>query len=380
MPPEFSELRAASPVTRVIFPTGHSGWLVSTYECVQKVLTDRRFSRAAINRPGAPVMRPIIPDSQSVLKKDGADHVRLRKLLAPAFCASAVQGLRAKMTVTAESLLDDMTAAGPPADLVAAFAHPLPRSLIFDVLGVPQDDHHLLEEVFSRLLSVSPDSAEEIKEARGDLDTYMTELIETKRTAPGDDLLSRLISAHDNEGRLSTQELKDAGWSVLLAGRGPLTFSIVNSILRLLRQPELMELLRSQPDLLPGAVEELLRMNPVAVGNAVLRIALEDVELGEVTIRAGEAVIPAILSANRDETVFPDADTFDIRRSPNPHLAFSKGYRYCLGARLARLQLQIALKALLTHFPNLALACAESELTIRNDRVFLAPAKLPVTW
>ncbi|GAA2628899.1 cytochrome P450 [Actinomadura fulvescens] len=380
VPPEFAELRAGCPVARVAFPTGYEGWLVSSYEHVRTVLTDPRFSRAAINRPGAPVLRPIIPGSQSLQKKDGADHARLRRVLAPAFSPAAARRLRPFIARTAGSLLDDMVAAGPPADLVGAYARPLAMSVVCRVVGVPDSDHRCLDDVSSRLLGLSFDSADEIRRARAQIDAHMARLLDAKRAAPGQDVLSDLVRVHDEDGRVTGPELLDAGWSLVLAGRGPLAISIANGVLRLLRHPDQLDLLRARPDLLPGAAEELLRINPFAVGNSLLRIAREEVRLGDVTVAAGQAVIPAIMSANRDESVFPEPDTFDIRRTPNPHLAFGKGYRYCPGAHLARLQFTIALRILLTRLPRLELACDERDITLRNDRALFAPAELPVSW
>ncbi|GAA2628893.1 cytochrome P450 [Actinomadura fulvescens] len=379
VPPEFAELRAGCPVARVAFPTGYEGWLVSSYEHVRTVLTDPRFSRAAVNRPDAPVMRPIIPDSRSLLKKDGAEHARLRKIAVRAFSVASVRELRPFIARTADSLLDDMVEAGPPADLVSAYAQPLAMAVICRVMGVPYEDRQAIASWFGRLLGLFPNAAGEISAARWELDAYISELVDAKRSAPGDDALSSLISAHDN-GELTGRELTDLGWSLLFTGYPSQWISIANAVLRLLRHPDQLDLLRARPNLLRGAVEESLRVNPFSVAGILLRIALEDVRLGGVTIRAGESVVPAAISANRDESVFPDADTFDIRRTPNPQLAFGKGPHFCLAARLSRVEIEVALKAILRRLPGLEVAGGGNEIRVRDDMVLYALTAVPVTW
>lgn len=376
----YERLRAGCPVARVRFATGDGGWLVTRYEDVRTVLTDSRFSRAAAARPDAPRMRPLTPDPATILSMDPPEHTRLHKLVARAFGKKQIERLRPFVERTAQELLDAMERKGPPADLVADLGMPLPVAVICQLLGVPFGDRGRFCHWADVMLSLGSHGPEEVRAARTDLAGYLAELIGAKRREPGgDDLLSVLIAARAEGDRLSEQELVVFGVTLLIAGYHTTSSTFANGAVQLLTRPDLTARIADRPELVPGAVEEILRYSTAGVNGGTIRVATEDVELGGVLVRAGEAVLPAITSANRDEAVFPDAAVFDPERERNPHLAFGLGVHYCLGSQLARLELTVALHGLLTRIPGLRLAVPAAELTCTSGVIRNVTA-LPVVW
>jgi cytochrome P450 len=222
--------------------------------------------------------------------------------------------------------------------------------------------------------------ADEIKASVGKLRAYLAELIAAKRAAPSDDLLGALGRAHADEGRLAEDELLTFGMTLLAAGYHTTTAAITHAVFHLLREPGRYASLRDDPGAIPAAVEELLRFGQIGGGAGAIRIAVEDVELGGVTVREGEAVIPLFNSANRDPEVFADPDTLDLRREANPHIGLGHGIHFCLGAPLARLELQVVLEVLAARLPGLRLAVEEDVITWREGLAFARPEELPVAW
>ncbi|GAA3072960.1 hypothetical protein GCM10020000_67240 [Streptomyces olivoverticillatus] len=216
--------------------------------------------------------------------------------------------------------------------------------------------------------------------ARADIARYLAELIEAKRREPaGEDLLATLIDAREAGESLSEHELVVFGVTLLIAGYHTTSSTLANGALQLLRRPEALARLARHPEGVAAAVEEILRFSTAGVNGGTIRVATEDVELGGVLVRAGEAVLPAITSANRDEDVFADADAFDPGREDNPHLAFGLGAHYCLGSQLARLELTVAVEQLVRRFPGLRPAVPEEDLTL-TPAVIRNLTALPVTW
>jgi cytochrome P450 len=380
-PPEYAWLRAEAPITRVNTPYGHVVWLVTRYADVRAVLADNRFGRTPLTAPDAPRINPLPAPGASILSADLPEHSRLRRLVAGAFSVRRIEQLRPHVEQITARLLDELADSGPPADLVAGLTLPLPVTVICELLGVPYADRERFGVWARTLQSLTAHTAEEMVVARQELGSYLADLIETKRREPSDDLLGYLVGVRDEqEDMLTEAELITFGATLVLAGHETTANHLADAVVVLLRYPEQAVLLRERPELIPTAVEELLRYAPTDNGS-LLRIALQDVELGGKTIRAGEAVCAAEMSANRDETVFPDADQLDITRTDNPHLSFGHGIHRCLGAQLGRMEMQVALAALLDRFPGLRLAVPEEHLTWRRGGLLLrGPQALPVTW
>ncbi|WP_066941491.1 cytochrome P450 [Microtetraspora fusca] len=378
--PEFDRLRADRPVARVTFPTGDTAWLVTGYEDNRTVLSDPRFSRALTTRPGAPRLQPIPPDPASLFSMDAPEHTRLRRLVAPAFGNRRMAALRPVIEREVELLVDGLVAAGPPADLVSGLARRLPITVICELLGVPTADRERIAGWVDVLLSLTRFRPEDVARARADLKGYLEGLVAAKRESPADDLFSELIAARDSGDALSEEELVMMGATVLTGGFLSTASEIALSFLCLFRHPEQLAALRARPELLPSAVDELLRYNALTTGGGLLRVASEDVRLGGVTIAAGEAVLPAISAANRDPDVFDEPGRFDVTRESNPHLTFGLGIHYCLGARLARIELELALAVTLRRLPGLRLAVPVGELRAEGGHLIRGLPELPVAW
>jgi nocardicin N-oxygenase len=378
--PRYAQLRAEEPATRVRLPYGTECWLVTRYEDVRAVLSDPRFSRArAAGREDTPRVTPEAAPAGSMLSMDPPEHSRLRRLIARAFTPRRVREFRPRTQEIVDGLLDEIEQAGPPADLVEGLALPLPVSVISQMLGVPREDHHRFRDFSATILSTTAHTREEIVAARAALEEYLAELAEQRRRQPGEDLMSALVLAHDDD-KLTDRELTQTGITLLVGGHESTASQFASSVYLLLSRPEQWARLREHPELVSSAVEELLRYIPLGSGGAFARIATEDIELGGVLVRAGEAVVASTNSANRDQDVFADPELFDLAREPNPHLAFGGGVHVCLGAQLARAELQVALGSLLSRFPGLRLAASAEEVPWKEGTLLRSPRRLEVDW
>ncbi|GAB3488736.1 cytochrome P450 [Amycolatopsis cihanbeyliensis] len=378
--PRYAELRAERPAMRVRLPYGAECWLVTRYEDVKTVLADHRFSRArTAGREDTPRVTPEAAPAGSILSMDPPEHSRLRRLIARAFTSRRVREFRPRTQEIVDGLLDEIEHTGPPADLVESLALPLPVSVISQMLGVPPGEHHRFRDFSAMVLSTTTHTREEVVAARAALEEYLSELAEQRRRQPGEDLISALVAAHDDD-KLTDKELTQTGITLLVGGHESTASQFASSVYLLLSRPEQWALLRERPELVPSAVEELLRYIPLGSGGAFARIATEDIELGGVLVRAGEAVVASTNSANRDEEVFADPAELDLTREDNPHLAFGSGVHVCLGAQLARGELQVALGSLLARFPELRLTRPAEEVPWKEGTLLRSPRSLPVTW
>lgn len=362
---------------RVALLGGSEAWLVARHADVRQVLADRRFSRAAALAKGAPRMvggDPLLP--AAILNMDPPEHTRLRKLAAGMFTAHRMERLRPRIRQATTDLIEAMAAGGPPTDLMAAFALALPVLAICELLGVPQGDRHRFRAWTDAGAALTEAEVIEVVQA---LKAYMAELVNVNRHEPTDSVLGALVAARDEHGQLSEEELVTFGVFLLVAGHETTARQISNGIVLLLRQPDQWSRLAGEPALVPCAVEELLRFTPFGVPVADVRIATEDVELTEMTVRAGEAVLASIVAADRDATVFAAPDRLNLGRADNPHVAFGHGIHHCLGAPLARVELQEAFTALPRAFPSLRLAVPEENLTWMG-LFSRRSSTLPVTW
>ncbi|MBO2450845.1 cytochrome P450 [Actinomadura barringtoniae] len=373
--PRFGSVRRAAPVTRVRLVGGGEGWLVTGWEEARRVLADPVFSRAlAVGRSAGARRETFIADM------DPPEHTRVRRHAVTAFTHRRVRAMRPRIVEVVDRLVGVMVAGGAPADLVEGLCLPLPVVIICELLGVPEGDRRRFKEWSDAFLSVSAYSAEQVRDAHQSLDAYLAELIARRRAEPADDLLSALVRVTGQEGGLTEDELINLGVGLLIAGYETTASQLTNLSFTLLTHRELWERLVSEPGLLPVAIEELLRYVPLGSDTGMPRVAARDVELGGARIRAGETVVVARPAANRDEAVFGDAESIVIDRGDNPHLAFGHGIHHCLGAHLARLELQVAIGALLARFPALRLAVPESALQWKVGLSVRGLHGLPVTW
>ena len=378
--PRYATLRREKPLSRVQLPYGEPVWLATGYDDAKVVLSDRRFSRAAAVGRDQPRARPYPAGAGTMISLDPPEHSRLRRLVTKAFTARRIEALRPRVQQTADDLVNAMLDRGAPAELVEDFALPLPITVICELLGVPVEDRGRFRLWSDAFLSTTKFTLEEVTEYRSRLRAYITGLIAQRREAPRDDLLSALVAARDDEDRLSEEEMLSMAETILVAGHETTATQIPNSVYTLLTHPEQLAALRADLDLIPRAVEELLRFVPLGSGGMQPRYALEDVELAGVTVRKGEPVIAALLSANRDENVFTNADRLDLRRQEASHLGFGHGPHHCLGAPLARMELQVALRTLLSRLPGLRFADSEHDIVWKTGVSTRGPERMPIAW
>jgi len=372
----YTAAREAEGLVRVKMTYGEPAWLATRYADARLVLGDRRFSRAMEKEKDAPRRSPMQRDG-GILQMDPPDHTRLRTLVAKAFTMRRVELLRPRVAELAAELIADMKAAGAPADLVDAYALPIPVAVICELLGVPVADRPKFRVWSDAALSTSGLTPEEFERNREELRDYMRGLIAEHRSAPQDDLMTALIEARDTRDRLSELELVDLCVGILVAGHETTASQIPNFVYALLDQPGQWERLCADPDLIPAAVEELLRFVPLRAGAGFARYATEDIEVGGVLVRAGEPVLVAVGAANRDRLRFDDADGLRFDREDNHHLGFGHGVHHCLGAPLARLELQEALRALVTELPGLHLA---GDIVWKTQMLVRGPRSMPIGW
>lgn len=380
--PEYAHLREHEPMSRITLPYGGDAWLAVRHEDVRTVLSDPRFSRAALLEPAREVPRTsprrlVDPTLHTV---DPPEHNRLRRLVAAAFSPRQINRLTEYSQRITDDLLDRIEDAGPPADLIAGLAMPLPIAVICEMLGVPVADRDQFTGWVDVALATTAYSPEEIHVAFEALNAYLTDLVAARRREPSDDLLGALVAARDNEGRLSEEELVALGVTLLYAGLDTTSAHIGNYVYLLLTNPGQLDALRADPGLLDRAVEELLRYTPTVTSAGFTRIATEDVELGGVLVREGDAVMVHLDVANRDERVFECPEKLDITRKPNPHLAFGFGPHFCVAAQLAKAELRVALGTLLRRFPGLRLAVESEGLDWRRGRMVRGLDQLPISW
>ncbi|MBX7547853.1 cytochrome P450 [Streptomyces sp. NPDC048665] len=372
----YERARDTPGLLRVQLPYGEPAWLATRYADARLVLGDQRFSRALALVHDEPRASEGKRDS-GILSMDPPDHTRLRSLVAKAFTVRQVEKLRPQIKELTSTLLDEMESAGPPADLVDRYALPIPVAVICRLLGVPEEDRPRFRAWSDAALSTSSLTAEEFDRNREELRAYMSQLIGAHRKEPRDDLMTALIEARDHDDRLSELELVDLCVGILVAGHETTATQIPNFVVTLLDHPEALSLLRAEPELITGAVEELLRFVPLGSGAGQPRYAKEDVEVGGTLVRAGEPVLVAVGAANRDALRFTSAGTLDITRSGNAHLGFGHGVHHCLGAPLARLELQEAIGALVARFPRLHIA---GDITWKTEMLVRGPRVMPVGW
>ncbi|MFD3478231.1 cytochrome P450 [Streptomyces sp. NPDC058695] len=382
--PFYRQLREDGPVRRAVLAGGLEAWLVTRYEDGLAALSDSRLS-SDVRDASDPRLLERLPATEresmlrTMLRSDPPDHTRLRRLVSKAFTARRVAELRPRVQEITDGLLDAIVPAGK-AELVEDFALPLPVTVISELLGVPvadrNDFHRWTDDMI--LQGAEPPDPARMDRAWRQMRSYLTGLLRDKRARPGDDLISALIATRDEGHQLDEDELIAMAFLLLVAGYITTVNLIGSGIAALLAHPDQLQMLRDDPELLPGAVEEFLRYDgPVNPG--IARFAREDVAIAGVAIPRGATVLVASAIADRDPARFPDPDRLDITRQDNAHLAFGHGIHYCLGAPLARLEGQIAMGTALRRLPHLSLAVPPRELRWRSGGL-RGPERLPVTF
>jgi pentalenic acid synthase len=366
------------PVVRARLYDGRPAWLITGHEEARKVLLDAATFSSDRQHPAYPALAPRFEAARKVrnfIGMDPPEHTGQRRMLISSFTAKRVAALRPAITEIVDRLLDDVVRHGPGVDLVPTFALPVPSVVICRLLGVPYADHEFFEHQ-SRRIANGTSSAEETADAFGRLRTYLHGLIEAKRGGDGEDLLDVLVAEQLEEGTLTTADLVDLALLLLVAGHETTASALALGVVILLEHGAEGE--ATDPTRVNGVVEEVLRHTTVA--DAVGRFATRDTQVAGVRIAAGDAVMVALSAANRDPLVFPDPDRFAPSRGTRNHVTFGYGAHQCIGANLARAELEIALSRLFTRLPTLALAVPAAELDTKEAGGVQGVRSLPVVW
>lgn len=363
----FGELRAKDPVH---WNERWGGWILTRYDDIVKIYKDPRVSSdrvSYLSKKLCPAERETLAPSLSILSDwivfvDPPKHTRLRQLVSKAFGLRRIAELRPRVERLVDTLLEPIVGAGD-FDLIADFAYPLPVTVIAELIGVPHEDNDLLNR-WSKEIALVIVSALDVddrhsrsQQALLEFSDYLREFLERRRIEPGDDVISTLIAAKEDGVQLSDEEIIATCSMILFAGHETTTNLIANGVLALLRNPDQLTKLNHDPSLIPSAVEECLRYDCPA--KAITRIAGEELEVGGKRIEKGQRMLLVQGAGNRDPDVFPDPDRFDITRDPNPHLAFARGPHFCLGAPLARLEMEVVLERLFRRLPTLRITTEE---------------------
>ncbi|MYW97893.1 cytochrome P450 [Amycolatopsis rubida] len=381
-PAAITALRETRPVSPMLFPDGHEGWLVTGYDAVRQVMSDARFSsrldigvvHVPYETPGMPVATEPSPQIPGLfISMDAPGHTRLRRKLTGAFTVKRMKQLEDGIIAITEQQLDAVARLAPPIDLVREFALPVPSLVICELLGVPCADRETFQANSSKFMERDV-NLEDKMAAFGAMMGYLGQLCTDKRAEPGEDILSDLARDED----LSVEELTGMAFLLLLAGHETTANMLSLGAFALLEHPAQLAELRTDPTLFANAVEELMRY--LSVADIFYRYATEDVELGGETIPAGSTVVVSLLAANRDPDHFENPDTIDPHRKVRGQVAFGHGIHQCLGQQLARIEMRVGFEGLLRRFPDLRLAVPAGEVPLRTTMNIYGVHELPVTW
>jgi cytochrome P450 len=382
--PWYRQLREAAPVHRVRMTLGAYVWLVTGYELAKTVLADDRLSKATVNAESSWRSLALVPDdpdalvNRMLLMSDPPDHERLRRLVSRAFTPRSMEATRSRIVEVADELVARF-AGRDRADLIREFAFPLPAMIICDLLGVPAEHRTRFEEYLRLLCLAEPEDVSRMPAVFAELTEQLGELIERKRADPDEHLLSALVGIRDGSDRLSDRELVSMAFQLMYGAQDTTVNLIGNGMLALLDNPAAMAELREHPESIPGAVEEILRFDP-PVETATPRYALEPLDIGGMSVKKGEVVLISLASALRDPGQFEDPDVFDIHREVRGQLAFGHGMHYCLGAVMARVKGEVALRALLCGLDDLRLDEESNPLVRHSGFIMRGLRALPVRF
>ncbi|MDT3397013.1 cytochrome P450 [Streptomyces sp. B1866] len=382
-PPAYARLTAEEPVSRVTLQDGRPAWLITRHDTARRLLVDPRVSSDRAD-PGFPEVVPGIRAMAQLgrgflLLMDQPEHTVHRRLITGEFTLKRVRAMRPRIQeIVDEHVTALLAAPDRTADLVETLAMPVPSLVICDLLGVPYGDHPFFQRCTNALVKRTGTDTDGVA-AFAALREYLGELVTAKDHDPGEDLLSRLVVRYRQEGLYDHELLTGIAMLQLIAGIETTANMIPLGVAALLRHPGQLADLRADPDLMPGAVDELLRYFGIA-DMAVTRVAAEDIEIDGTLIRKGDGIVTAVAAVNHDERVFPDPGALDIRRDARQHMGFGHGIHLCLGANLARLELEIVWNTLFARAPGLRLAVPERELPFKTDDSVYGLHRLDVTW
>jgi cytochrome P450 len=383
-PAAYERLREQAPINKIRLSSGGEAWWVSGHEEGRAILADGRFSSDK-RKDGVPLftldaatLRQLRSQPPLMLGLDGVEHAAVRRPVIGEFTVKRLAALRPRIQEIVDHFVGDMLAADRrPVDLVQALSLSVPSLVICELLGVPYTDHDFFQS--RTAMMVRRTSLEDRRRAFAELRAYIDDLVTRKESEPGDDLFSRQIARQRQEGTLDHAGLVSLAFLLLTAGHETTANMISLGVVGLLTHPEQLALITADPGKTPMAVEELLRYFTIADG-VTSRVAAEDVQIGGVSIKAGEGVIVSTLSANWDPAVFKDPAELDVERGARHHLAFGFGPHQCLGQNLARMELQIVFDTLFRRVPTLRLAVPAEDLPFKSDAVIYGVHELPVTW
>lgn len=384
----YEAIAAERPMTKMTMPFGGDVWVIHRNAAAREMLSDPRFVREPF-RTGERVV-PYFVEFPDFLKttlqfEDPPHHTKLRKLVQRSISPKRVKAMRDSAVEFANHLIDEMVAKGGPTNLVDDYAVALPIQMLANLLGVPPEDRPKFQKWSSATLAVADMPEEEVVSNMTELVVYMMALIEERRKNPREDLLSDLANARDKDDTLTDGEILPIALVLIIGGFDNTANFICAGVLSLLRNPDQLELFLQDPDAMaPAAVEEILRHGRMALGTTVAGggglvpfVATEDVELDGHPIARGEAVLVDPASVNHDAVAVEHHEVFDIRRSNNPHLTLSYGLHHCLGAPLARMEMQVGLAELFKRLPGLKLG---GEAVVDKNNLTQPIVDLPVSW
>ncbi|MGG4106097.1 cytochrome P450 [Paenibacillus lautus] len=373
--PVYEKLRQSDPILNLQFPDGRFGWLISNYEEAVEALKDVRFSKDVAKAMGQEQTSVF---STNMLFSDPPDHKRLRGLVQKGFTPQRIADMRDHIQEIADNLLDAVSSK-ETINLIDEYAFKLPIIVISEILGVPTEDQDKFRIWSNSIIGASnQEMNEQVVQHMNEFIAYLKDWFAKVREQPNDDMISQLVIAENQGDRLSEQELYGVVTLMIIAGHETTVNLIGNGVLALLEHPEQRKLLQEQPELIHGAIEEMLRYNgPVEFSTS--RWAAEDMDFHGVHMKKGDLVVIALNSANRDASQFKDPDIFDITREKSQHLAFGKGIHLCLGAPLARLEGEIAINTLLHRYPNFELQRDIDELEWRPGMIVRGVKEIPIS-
>ncbi|MFM9559187.1 cytochrome P450 [Streptomyces caniscabiei] len=378
--PRLREAQRNDPVHRWRLPDGRHIWVVTRYDDVRQMFTDPRLSSALTPLT---LMLPGLDEDQlqvapgSFVNMDPPEHTRLRRTVASSFTARRMRELTPRLEQLAEDCLDGMERMGAPADFMTAFAFPFPLFAICELLGLSEEERAEYLALTAKAAVGLAGTAEEVKEVVDAAHRFMLDAVTTRRAQPDDGMIGMLVREHGDD--LADEEIVGISNMFLSAGFDTTANTLGLGLLALFDNPDQLALLRDDPGVLDTAVEELMRYLSVISATSG-RTATEDLEIGGVTVKAGEYVVPALAVANRDPDHYADPDRLDLTRTPAQQLAFGHGIHRCTGAAMTLLELKIAFPAVLRRFPGLRLAVPREELTYRGYNMVHGALSIPVAW
>lgn len=382
-PRQMLDMGQTAPLSRVRIWDGSTPWLITGHEVARTLFSDPRVS-VDDRRTGFPhwnehMLSTVNKRPRSVFTSDAEEHTRFRRMLSKPFTFKRVEGLRPAIQKITDECIDEILAGPQPADVVAKVALPVPTVVISEMLGVPYEDHEFFQHHANVGLARYA-SAEEGQKGAMSLHKYLIDLVEKKMANPSEDAVSDLAE-RVNAGEISVKEAAQLGTGLLIAGHETTANMIGIGVLALLENPEQAALLRDSddPKFIANAAEELMRYLSI-IQNGQRRVAIEDIEIGGETIRAGEGIIIDLAPANWDAAAYPRPDELDLTRDAGQQLGFGYGRHQCVGQQLARAELQIVFHTLLRRIPTMRLAIPFDEVPFKHDRLAYGVYELPVTW